>query len=534
MGRSQSSLLLLSVKMMFLFKIFWQGLILGLAAQPSEEAEVLCSGFSCYTLHWGRYSWMEAQTMCRDNGGNLMTLKSQEEALLVGQLLGKMPKWGAGTEVEVRLWIGLHRERGKCQHQYLPLKGFTWVTGGEDTEYSKWGQEPLQTCTTKRCVSLQGTPSLSLELTWTDGHCSNSAGGEPGYLCKFSFQGMCRPLVLAGPGAVIYKTPFGLATASLAAVPRGSIAEVTCGPVGKEMSYAFRMCKAEPSSHAFEWSSSGPLCASPIHGCNYSNGGCEHECRELSGGLFECACRSGYQLGGDQLSCTLEDYCSSSPCQGQCLPRPGGYDCLCSLGYTLADDRLNCLDIDECINSSSCLDGDECQKEPCEQICINLKGSYRCLCHSGWTLAPNGTSCLPDTTGSTSSTTTQGEGEQENPTNHPPISEAPVLPSDPPIQAELETASVLQDVILQPGVLSSSQDAEDQPGNDHMDDSSSSSSSKQLLYYILGGVAVVLLLMVFALSLVTYRKMNAKKAKKKAKSAADNYSWVPDQGETKG
>ncbi|XP_042321761.1 complement component C1q receptor [Sceloporus undulatus] len=599
MQRSPSSLLLRSCKMENHLQIFWSVLLLvALMPQPSEEEEVLCAGTACYTLNLGKHHWTDAQKMCRDNGGNLMTLKSQEEALIVRQLLRKIPQDRVGTDVEVRLWIGLHREKGKCYQHHQPLKGFAWVTGGMETKYSNWGWEPRETCTTNRCVSLQGTPSSSQELAWADGVCSRATNG---YLCKFSFQGMCRPLVLAGPGIARYTTPFGVTTASLVAVPFGSTVEVVCGLEGEEISNVFLVCKPKPNSNISEWSSPGPFCASPTYGCSYSNGGCEHDCLDQGGGLFECSCRSGYQLGGDRLSCIRVDYCSSSPCQERCSPHPGGFTCHCSEGYMLAEDGRSCMDVDECraplshceqicvntigsftcrchqgyklaepnsqtcqdidecatltscdqvcvntqgsflcscqtgyqlegINSSSCLDIDECQEELCEHMCINQPGSYRCSCRPGWILALNEISCYPDITNSSTSSPATQKQELVNPESNLPASKTPALLATSSIQAKEERDLESQESTLQPSVFSSPLDVQDHVKDGHTDNNSG--GSKQLLYYTLGGVAVLLLL-AFVLSAVTYRKMKAKEAKKKSKNAADNYSWVPDQEETK-
>lgn len=379
MGKAHCLLLLHSIKMVILLLAVWQGLLLGIVVQPGQAAEALCSDFSCYTLHWGSFSWPEAQKKCENNGGNLATLKSLEEARLLGRLLVAMPVWAASSEVEVRLWIGLHREKGKCYQRHQPLKGFAWVAGDQETEYSNWAQEPRETCMVQRCVTLQGSPFSSQGLVWVDNHCGRSAQGEAGYLCKFSFQGMCRPLALAGPGTVKYTTPFGIVTDFLLAVPFGSTAEVACGSQGTEVANNFLVCKMQENTNstAFEWSSQGPLCASPSHGCNYSNGGCEQQCLELGGGLFQCACHSGYQLGGDRLSCIPVDYCSSNPCQGQCLPHTGGFDCLCPVGYELAANGRSCVDVNECTTS----------RNPCQQMCINTLGSFTCLCHPGYKLA---------------------------------------------------------------------------------------------------------------------------------------------------
>ncbi|XP_060110385.1 complement component C1q receptor [Heteronotia binoei] len=587
--------------MVTLLQTVWQGLLLGLVVQPGRAAEALCSEFSCYTLHWGSLSWLEAQKKCQNNGGNLATLKSLEEAHLVRQLLATVPGWEASSEVEVRLWIGLHREKGKCYQRHQPLKGFIWVAGDQETEYSNWAQEPRETCTAQRCVTLQGPPFLSRGLAWVDHHCSQSAQGNSGYLCKFSFQGMCRPLVLAGPGAVKYTTPFGIVAASLLAVPFGSTAEVVCEAQGAKMAGTFLVCKmqANINSSAFEWSSQGPLCASPSHGCRYSNGGCEHQCLELGGGVFRCACRSGYQLGGDHLSCIPVDYCSSNPCQGQCLPHIGGFNCLCPPGYVLAADGQNCVDVNECtapqnpcqqicvntwgsfmchchpgyqlaeadglmcqdidecarvkpctqlcantqgsffcsckpgyqlkdINSSSCLDVDECQEEPCEHMCRNLPGSYRCFCQPGWKLDPNGISCILDTI-TTSTFAPPTQGELGDTVDIQPGSDPSMLLSESPVQAELEKIFISQGSTFQPVVLSRPLEAEDQGGDDSAQ--KTTGSSKQLLYYVFGGVVALLVLLACALILVTYKKMKLKKAKNEAKSAADNYSWVPDQRE---
>ncbi|CAM2110873.1 unnamed protein product [Caretta caretta] len=446
-----------------------QALLWGVPSWASEEAEALCAQTACYTIHWGKHNWADAQENCKRNGGNLVTMKSQEEALHVQDLLAKLPRREAGPEGQARLWIGLHREKGKCYQQHQLLKGFSWASGGEETNYTGWLREPRETCTSRRCVSLpwNSTAPSSPGLGWADGPCSGSSARVQGYLCKFSFQGMCRQLSLAGPGSVTYTTPFGLNNASLAAVPFGSLAAVSCegqapGP--------FLVCTAQEGG-VFAWNSPGPLCASPRHGCAYSNGGCQHQCLELAGGSFRCACRAGYRLGGDLLSCSPVDYCSARPCQGLCLGRPGGFECRCPAGYALAGDGVSCGDVDECLeepcqggclntaggfactcppgyepagpggrqcrdldecaqgapcaqlcantpgsflcacrpgyqrgpDGASCRDVDECLGEPCQERCVNQPGSYQCLCPPGWALAPNGVSCL-----SGSSPTTAG------------------------------------------------------------------------------------------------------------------------------
>ncbi|XP_067420785.1 complement component C1q receptor [Emydura macquarii macquarii] len=412
-----------------------QALLGGVPSWATQEAEALCSGTACYTIHWGKHHWADAQGKCKGNGGNLVTVKNEEEALHIQDLLAKLPGREAEPEGQVRLWIGLHREKGTCYQQHQLLKGFSWVWGGEEeSHYYGWLWEPRETCTARRCVTLHWntTAPRSSRLGWADGPCSASTARARGYLCKFSFQGMCRRLVLAGPGNVTYNTPFGVDSASLAAVPFGSLAAVSCEPRGQaEPPEAFLVCKEQAAGGAFEWSNPGPFCASASHGCAYSNGGCQHECLELAGGSFRCACRRGYRLGGDLLSCVPLDYCSPQPCRGgECLSRPGGFQCSCPAGYALAGDGVSCQDVDECggggpgaapceggcVNTAGsfvctcpagyepagpggrqCRDVDECARgepAPCAQLCTNTPGSFLCSCRPGYRRGSGDASCL--------------------------------------------------------------------------------------------------------------------------------------------
>ncbi|XP_046861634.1 CD209 antigen-like protein E [Xenia sp. Carnegie-2017] len=70
--------------------------------------------------------------------------------------------------------------------------------------------------------------------------------------------------------------------------------------------------------------------------------------------------------------------CQSSPCgkDHSCINIPGSYECLCSFGYKLDKSKKKCTDIGEC------------QSSPCgkDHSCINIPGSYECLCSIGYKL----------------------------------------------------------------------------------------------------------------------------------------------------
>lgn len=72
------------------------------------------------------------------------------------------------------------------------------------------------------------------------------------------------------------------------------------------------------------------------------------------------------------LTCDGHDPNSCMPFVCLCI------QCKCWPGFRLKDDGKTCVDIDEC---SSTL--------PCSQLCINMYGSYKCLCADGYEAPAN-------------------------------------------------------------------------------------------------------------------------------------------------
>lgn len=397
------------------------------AGTGADPEAVVCAGTACYTAHWGKLSAAEAQHHCSVNGGNLATVKSEEEARHVQRALAQLLKPEKPHEAKMgKFWIGLQREKGKCLDPNLPLKGFSWVGGGEDSQYTNWHKEIRNSCISKRCVSLlldlSLTPLPSRLPKWSESPCGTP--GSPGstiegFVCKFSFKGMCRPLALGGPGQVNYSTPFQATTSSLEVVPFASVANVACEDGAESKSHYF-LCK-EKNPDVFDWGISGPLCVSPKYGCNFNNGGCQQDCFEGGDGSFRCGCRPGFRLQDDLVTCASRNPCSSSPCKGEatCVPGPHekDYTCHCPQGFRLDSSQLDCVDIDECQDSpcgqecvntpggyhckcwvgykpggpeeQTCWDVDECALDhpPCAQRCINTDGSFHCSCEEGYVLS---------------------------------------------------------------------------------------------------------------------------------------------------
>ncbi|NWU72249.1 C1QR1 protein, partial [Pterocles burchelli] len=387
--------------------IAWLLLLLLAQGSVGEDAEVVCSGTACYSLHRAELGWTAAQERCRHNGGNLAPVRSPREAQTLRELLAAAGWPGPA-------WIGLSLSRGSCVQPQEPLRGFAWAAGGESGNYSSWLSEPAVTCLSARCVSLRPA-GPSGPLGWADRPCR---GPLPAFFCKFIFRGMCGPLPLAGPGRVSYTTPFGVRSPRLAAAPFGTLAEADCEEGGEGP--AFALCKGSLEGGGFAWHPPGPLCPTA---CYHRNGGCQHRCIEGPGEPPRCACHPGYVLAPDMASCLPEDACHPNPCQGTCRTRPGGFECGCEAGYALAPNGRDCVDVDECRDGPChhecrntagsflclcrpgyrptgpgghhCHDEDECaQPGVCPQLCLNVPGSFHCACRPGYQRQPGGDACL--------------------------------------------------------------------------------------------------------------------------------------------
>lgn len=324
-----------------------------------------CGQDSCYALFPRRCTFLEAWRACRELGGDLATPRTPEEAQRVDSLVGAGP---AGQ----LLWIGLQRQARQCQPQ-RPLRGFTWTTGDQDTDFTNWANPPTNgSCPAQRCAALKANG----EHRWLEGSCTLAVDG---YLCQFGFEGSCPALLeeAGQEGPAVYTTPFHLVSTEFEWLPFGSVAAVPCQAGGE----ASLLCVKQPEG-GVRWSRAGPLC--PRTGCGPDNGGCEHECVEEVDGRVSCRCTEGFQLAADGHSC--EDPCAHALCEQQCEPGgPQGYICQCHLGFQPADDEPH-----------RCVDTDECQDIPvCQQMCVNYVGGFECYCSEGHELEADGVSCSP-------------------------------------------------------------------------------------------------------------------------------------------
>ncbi|XP_072314096.1 thrombomodulin [Eucyclogobius newberryi] len=373
----------------------------------NAEPQTFCTSSVCFTLHLDVASFETAQQNCENNGGNLMTIRSGEEEDALRTLLSQTSL----QEKPFKIRIGLKLHRGSCAIFHAELKGFEWVSGGKDSQFSNWGREPQYTCH-ERCVSVNYNPMGQNHLKWVDGSCNKHFP----YVCKFHFKGMCKALAISRHGRITYTLPFSNESKNyqMQLLPVGTLADITCDD--SERSDSVWCDKTHGDVYA--WSKPGPFCPAN-RSCADKHGGCEHVCNH-EGKEVICSCNGGYELGEDGLSCGLKNMCFEDTCQHQCIMGDMGFTCLCPQGLELASDRSTCSDVDECASQEVCgehlcvntegsytcnckdgfemIDGecsdvDECAKALCEHTCLNSVGSFSCYCQDGFEVSEDGLSC---------------------------------------------------------------------------------------------------------------------------------------------
>lgn len=545
--------------------IFLLQIINGIEGLSEADHGTLCTSNACLTLHMDKVNFTKATNNCVDNGGHLMTIRDREEEDVVLSLLSQTHR--RHQERALRFWIGLKLNSGNCSLADKTLRGFKWVSGEEDSHYSNWGREPDPTCT-ERCVRAQYTLGQN-QLKWIATGCKQSAF----YVCKFNFRGMCKPLVLLGPGQINYTVPFSKKPQrnKMQSYPFGTYANIECS----DQQFHFALCKSV--DNIYQWSEPGPFCKAGKQDCSVNQGGCAHLCHQ-DGDEVKCSCREGYDLREDGFSCRVKDLCDVDTCEHQCVMGESGFSCRCWHGFELAKNQRNCLDIDECqsqvcedhfcVNTpgsytckckdgyelihGKCRDVNECKRSTCEQNCLNNNGSYSCYCNEGFVLSKDGKSCTDidecisnpcqftctNIPGSFMCTCQQGfHLETDGATCAPDMTEAPAALPDNQTEEEMQenfTESLTRTTVeLQhqsPHTDPPPPDLVNVTNSDHGRNTSSSTSfaktgSSRVIICVLGSVIPLLVLVAVTLAIAMYRCSRSKKEAKK-NTTTDGYCWV--------
>nr|XP_055028232.1 nidogen-2 isoform X9 [Misgurnus anguillicaudatus] len=128
-----------------------------------------------------------------------------------------------------------------------------------------------------------------------------------------------------------------------------------------------------------------------LNPCYTGNHDCDTtaQCVPGDGQVFTCQCATGYR--GDGRNCYDIDECAEglSSCgpHSQCVNLPGSHRCLCESGFEFGFDGRTCQDVDECRN------------HPChdQALCSNAPGSFYCQCQPGF--HGDGFQCYPQNGG---------------------------------------------------------------------------------------------------------------------------------------
>ncbi|KAE8287313.1 Endosialin Tumor endothelial marker 1 Precursor [Larimichthys crocea] len=370
------------------------------AVKPQlAERDALCHQDGCYTVFLQKRTFREAGRSCRERGGTLATMHTDEAAGVVHELLSAIK--AQGTRQRLRLWIGLHRPPRQCSST-RPLRGFVWVTGDQDGQFTNWLREDTPgTCAAPRCVAMtvhtsESGRESSDNFRWVDGSCALPLDG---YVCQYNYKGMCPSLEDEGRGPAVYTTPFHLVSTLLTHVPYGSVATLPCpaGSSGADGQDEQTVLCMERDDETVGWSRDAPLCLSsgaPKDWCSGDHG-CEQYCQN-TGTDYYCYCSEGFTIDEDGYSCKpdplsqtdppelssdsagpteqphMKEVCVEMGCEYDCVETSRGIRCTCPPGYQMGPDGRRCSDVDEC------------QQQPCPQVCVNIPGTFHCTCHAGY------------------------------------------------------------------------------------------------------------------------------------------------------
>eukprot|EP00057_Strongylocentrotus_purpuratus_P011640 XP_011666114.1 PREDICTED: fibrillin-1 isoform X3 [Strongylocentrotus purpuratus] len=291
-------------------------------------------------------------------------------------------------------------------------------------------------CMHGSCLNSQG----SYRCRCDQGYMSDTSGTQ----CVVSVKQMCYTRVINGQcyGGGGSRMP---TTQMQCCCSLGSAWGAACERCPQQGSAEFRaMC---PQVSAIV-SSGNPRPTQNVDPCATNSRLCLNgQCINSGNGAYRCECSRGFRLSSRGNQCIDVNECSESRdiCNGgRCLNTYGSFHCICSRGLVLRGGV--CEDIDECtvrnvnpcaeyvcqntlgsyhclrtectngyrydITHQRCVDVNECSDaNVCEHgRCINIEGSYRCLCPQGFTSNPTETDCIDvDECGQTRDTPLCGE-----------------------------------------------------------------------------------------------------------------------------
>ncbi|XP_048829917.1 complement component C1q receptor-like [Brienomyrus brachyistius] len=277
----------------FVFLLYTDGKI----AQP-----ISCVGNSCYTLFKEKLDFGMSLKACKNDKGNLMSIKST----LANEALRDLLHGVTGD-----FWIGLRLPEKKCSNISSTLRGYEWKTRDTSTQFTNW-KGNISVCSL-HCVS------VSSDLKWTERPCQDKVNG---FICENSYvtcASVPHQSTKISPTCVVKN-------ADCEHQNKSAKLQSTCicpNPTNKTTSFLCR-CKDGHKIAAGKCTDIDECLQSP----------CQHMCLNTPGSYI-CKCRDGFvPKKNDQTKC--EQHCATSVCPAVCKHKPGKLpECTCPAGYIL-------------------------------------------------------------------------------------------------------------------------------------------------------------------------------------------------------
>uniref|UniRef100_A0A3Q1EN40 Complement component C1q receptor-like n=1 Tax=Acanthochromis polyacanthus TaxID=80966 RepID=A0A3Q1EN40_9TELE len=253
-------------------------LLSNVSADPSSSSK--------YTLHQTRANFEDAMQRC--SPGVLTTIATQQEVDdILKLIIDSVP-----LQENFTFWVGLKKAKNQCVVLSQPLKGFRWTeNSSEESQVSRWAQQPAETCTGVLCAALMGKFDGST-VSW----------GLIPVTCKSSYHFICK---LKNRPTDVCQHPSIPETRFLTLdSDNSSLVQVECWSTVR----LNLLCSGRPAM----WRTLDGL---PV---NFSTA-----CLKCSNGFQKDA------FG----SCVDVDECANpdgSPCRRSCVNTEGSYRCVCS------------------------------------------------------------------------------------------------------------------------------------------------------------------------------------------------------------
>lgn len=283
-----------------------------------------------YSIH-SALGFEQAMQQC--SPGVLTTLATEQEASDILQLVST----SGLNQTRFTFWVGLRKDKDMCVVPSLPLRGFTWTEDGrQDSQVSRWAQEPRHTCTSVLCAALTGQLDGSAVTWW----------GLTEVACKTNHSFICKS---TGP---TLKPPRPAAPEPERTTPKPT------PPTQKQNLDLTLKPGAEPQGP-----DPGPGSVLVLDSCQnpFIPGARFLRLDPNNSSRIQVECWSSVQL---------DLFCWGQPTVWRLLDSSAANFssvCQCADGFQ-KDASGNCVDIDECSSA------------PCRHTCLNTEGSYRCVC----------------------------------------------------------------------------------------------------------------------------------------------------------